>query len=116
LPLFLSWCLAFFFPLLLLSGAGWPEVEETVAGAAVEASSRAGGVGGAGVGLGAGLGARSDRPALVEWRSDAGVLPLGVEPDRPDCRRLAGVLGCVSSSRPPRAERDGVDATTCTER
>ena len=70
----------------------------------------------AGVGFGAGFGLRSDRPALVEWRLDAGVLPLRGEPDRPACRRLAGRIGCVSSSRPPRAERNGADATRCTDR
>jgi hypothetical protein len=79
----------------------------------VEASSR---VAGTGVGFGAGFGPGSDRPPLVEWRLDAEVLPLLVEPDRPDGETLAGPIDCVSSSRPPRAERDGADATTCTER
>ena len=49
LPLFLLCCFPFFFPLPLLAGvaAVWLGEGETAAGGAVEASSRAGGVGGA---------------------------------------------------------------------
>jgi len=85
LPLLLACCLAFFFPLPVPAGlaAGWLGAGGEVAAAGVvSASSRVAGAG-PGVGFGgAGFGARSDRPALEEWRLDVGVLALRVEPDR----------------------------------
>jgi hypothetical protein len=94
--------------------AGWLGAGGAIAAeGVVEASSRVVGVG---VGFGAGFGPGPDRPAVEEWRLDAGVLPLRVEPDRPADKTLADRIASVLSSRPPRTERDGADATTCTER